>query len=143
MPKSESSLCSRLGGHRLPRVTRDVSCLPKSKLATNAPSPKSLGRPAPHNILSFQTLGKHVSPVRLSLAAPPRGLTLTGPSRNQGRTALSPCPPSPPPTSDSRLVPASLGPYCHQGCVGEGGGLERRGLSGSFYWHPSRNKTSW
>lgn len=75
-------------------MTRDVRRLPKSKLATNAPSPKSLGRPAPHNSLSFQTLGKHVSHVLPGSFGPPlpeasRGL---GPP---GTKVASPCPTEP------------------------------------------------
>ena len=116
-PDPNQVLRSRLAGFRLPRATWDVRRPPKSKLPTNAPSPRSLGRPAPHTILSFQTLGKHVShvlPHSLRPHLPQASLGLGPP----GTKVPSPRPPS---------IPSSFP-------------LERRDFPGPFKWHLSRSK---
>lgn len=90
-------LRSRLGGYQLPRVTLDMNCLPKTKLATNSyPQEQQETCPPPHFLFPVMGVTRVPHALRAPAVLPPAklrtGLAQTGPAQSQGRTSWSPSP---------------------------------------------------
>lgn len=78
----------------------------------------------------------------LPLAAPPTGLSRTGPAGNQGHVSSHPPPHPSNPAPEARVGACKSWPTLSPRLCpkGKGGGLERRDFPGPFSWHLSRSK---